>query len=57
MYHSIFKRCVTDQPIQFKPLIHIVGDFVFYDVTVKSNHIAVVERQLHTTAIQIERPS
>ena len=42
MYHSIFKRCVTDQPIQFKPLIHIVGDFVFYDVTVKSNHIAVL---------------
>ena len=42
MYHSIFKRCVTDQPIQFKPLIYIVGDFVFYDVTVKSNHIAVL---------------
>ena len=42
MYHSIFKRCVTDQPIQFKPLIHIVGDFVFYDVTVKRNHIAVL---------------
>ena len=42
MYHSIFKRYVTNQPIQFKPLIHIVGDFVFYDVTVKSNHIAVL---------------
>ena len=50
----IFQRLIVNQPVQFRPLIHIVGNLVFHGDGVNGNDADIKEFQLYTGSVNVE---
>lgn len=51
---SIFQRCVVDQSVQFRPLIHIVSNFIFHGDSVNGNSCPISVLQLNEGGINVK---
>ena len=51
---GVFQRSVVDQPVQFRTLIHIVGEFVFYGVSVYGDLGTIGEAEFDTSSVHVK---
>ena len=51
---GIFQRSVINQPVQFRTLIHVVGEFVFYGVGVYGDLGTIGKAEFYAGSVHVE---